>query len=338
MPSLKVVSVLRNTVGLDEFPIFKKLLCTNNIHLSNIDDRLYGLGKPLGLLHRIFRKLFFRKCFVRQFNEDLTGLIRTERPDILLVFKGSLIRPDTVDYANELGLITILIYPDLDPQVYGSKYVSAMSKFNHVFHTKPNFCDYFMSINKSASAIGPFFDINEASEPKLVDDNLGVSFVGHYSAGKLDSIIKFAQLFSGNVSVFGDNWNVNIPSNCPQNLIFHSSVYGPYVSKIYQTSLCSLGLLQEGLGVNQRGDVLTARSALIPVLGGVTLHAKNDFSAKFFEEAGSYLFESIEEAAEIATKFRTDSILRSEAARLQKNAVLKNGTEINNFVEKLLKL
>jgi hypothetical protein len=337
MPSLKVVSVLRNTVGLDEFPIYKKLLCTN-FDVFNIDDRLYGLSKPLGLLHRILRKFVFRKYFIRQFNEDLTALVKTERPNILLVFKGSLIQSETVNYANEIGVNTILIYPDLDPQVYGSKYVSAMTNFKYVFHTKPNRYDYFRSINKSASVIGPFFDINEVSEPELVDEKLGVSFVGHYSAGKINSIIKFARLFSGNVTVFGDNWKTNIPLNCPQNLTFHPSVYGPYVSKIYQTSICSLGLLQEGLRANQSGDVLTARSALIPVLGGVALHAKNVFSTQFFEGAGDYLFETIEEAAIIATKLRENTKLRSEAARLQKNAVLKNGTEINNFVEKILKL
>lgn len=336
--SKKILSVLRESDGLDDYPIINKFKHDKTIEVKNFDDRLYGLSPLKPLYKKIFRRIFLRPYYIRKFNNDLIKTILIDRPDIFIVFKGSLLRERTLKIVRKLEIKSIIIYPDLDPSVYGKAFTKALSYFDFFYFTKPNLVNLFKKINSRAKLIPPFYSHKGIFKPKAINYEIGVSFIGHYSIKKLSLLKRFAKAYPYKVSVFGDNWPVDTFSKLPNNLFFHDSIYGDKVTEIYRTSVCSLGLLQESLSGTSLGDEITSRTTLIPSLGGIIIHENTKSAKNFFLSCNECLFDKIEDAAALAVCLRNDPLMRSKLAEKQRNCVIKNGTNMNEFIDMIIEL
>lgn len=327
-----VLSVLRTSSGLDDFPLFKALVASD-IDVVNFDDRLYCWHEAPTTSHRLARRLN-RRALASALNERLIYYLKTMRPSHFLAFKAPSISRDVILAARSVGAKTIAIYPDLDPAVYGTGYVEALAEVDLLLHTKPNLSEYFQDrINKRAQVIGPFFDPSQVASIAEADQKIGVSFIGHHSPGKEESLARFALLYSGRVSIYGDRWSADMFSNARADVVLHPALYGKAVNAIYRHSTCVLGLLMEAVGTHGCGDEITSRSILVPSYGGLLLHKNTPAAADLFGKHKGLLYENIEDLTEKVELLKHQPQQRLKLASIQQNLATQAGTNAESFIE-----
>jgi len=332
-----VLTILRTSVGVDEYPIFKTLI-ERNLDFVNFDDREYCWHATPNLLHKLVRRIN-RKSLSKNFNNQLLYYIKTLKPSYFIVFKASCISPEVVLAAKNCGSKTIAIYPDLDPAIYGDEYVLALSEFDFFYHTKPNLEEYFTRvINSRSKLIGPFFDPKQVKSILPFDPLIGVSFVGHHSPGKEQSLKEFADQYQGHLTVIGDRWKASMFYGSNSIVSVRPSLYGVAINEIYQKSICIIGLLMESISAHESSDEVTARTILVPCYGGLLLHKKTPSVSRIFNNNDDLLFDDTTDLITKIKKIESNSEYRANLASIQQQSSLLAGTNVTNFMNKVLKL
>jgi hypothetical protein len=229
---------------------------------------------------------------------------------------------------------TIVMYPDLDPFVHGDEYVSAIHQADQLFHTKPNLVDFFSdSVNPRSNLIGPLYDPDYSQTISPADPNIGVSFVGHYSPGKANSILELARVYDGRISIFGDGWKKDTFNNTLADIRVNSALYGESVNLIYRKSICVLGFLMESVSERNTGDEITSRSILVPAYGGLLLHKKTPSAKNFLGYPDEVLYESTIDLCQKIKYIRDNPIYREKLANQQSALARKTGTDAAKFIQ-----
>lgn len=333
--SKKVISLLRTSSGLDEFPLYRALI-TNQYEVINFDDRNYGFHNAPNLLTKITRRLN-RKALAKSMNEELLRNIDNFKPSFLLVFKASQISADVVNKAKHYGAKTVCIYPDLNPFVYGQPYIEALRAFDVLFHTKPNLQAFFSErISHHSQLISPFYDPETIADILPVDLSIGVSFVGHHSNDKQKSLKIFADHYDGTLTIVGEGWRAEMFSGCKAKVNLLPPLFGSAVQNIYRRSICSLGLLMEAVDGQIQGDEISSRSILAPAVGGLLLHSKTPAASALYKENDALLFETMQEAAQKSINLANNPKLRFELAANQQKLALHYGTNPSSFLREFL--
>ncbi len=328
---MRVLAVLRGSVGLDEYPLLRALLASG-CDLVNIDDRNYGLHAVPNVSARVARR-WNRAAFVQQLNADLTRYVQAHRPQLMLLFKAPHVRAAPVLQARALGCRTVCIYPDLDPRVEGPEYLEMLRAVDEFLFTKPHLATHFQATCRSdAKAILPLYSELEVAEPSSVDPEIGVSFVGHRSRGKEGALRAFLGSYEGRVTVVGDGWGRMALAAKAGAVHPQPALYGGVVRRIYRHSVCTLGLLMEGHAGGWGGDELTSRSVLVPACGGVLLHPRTATAMALYGADCPLLYDSIDEAVETAGHLARDPEQRCAWALKQRMRVLAQATSAEAMV------
>ena len=98
---MRVLSVLRGSAGLDEYPLLRALQAAG-CDLVNLDDRNYGFHAVPNLSTRVARR-WNRAAFVQQLNADLKRYVQAHRPQLMLLFKAPHVGAAPVLQARALG-------------------------------------------------------------------------------------------------------------------------------------------------------------------------------------------------------------------------------------------
>ena len=330
---MKIISVLRTTPGLDEFPLFK-YLSTFEFDYMNFDDRIYVNHEVFGFYQRLNRAML-RSSSTVGFNKLLQQYILTMKPHIFLYFKAASINYNTIAMANKLGCETIGIYPDLDPSVHGSEYLKAIKYTKKFYHTKPNHADYYNSLNVNSRILGPIYDEGLASSIQEPDLQLGVTFVGHHSAGKQKFLSELSSKYSGTITIFGERWQKDMFKRASANVVVHPSIYGVAVQEVYRRSLCVLGLLQERISKNVGGDEITARTIQVPIYGGLLLHPKTKQADRVFSYVPEILYDSVQDLLEMIYQLQRSPQMRLDLFSKQTSCASCHGTGAKRFIQGL---
>ena len=330
-----ITTVLRTSNGLDDHALFMALVRTN-IEIINFDDRQYAWHSFPNLIYR-FTRWIFRKKLGRDLNHELIRYLKASNPSYLIVFKHSLLSKKVLDVAKSVGAKSICIYPDIDPAVHGKAYLEALCNFDYFFHTKPNLMQYFVdNINPNAKLIGPLFDRRHVADISIPDHSVGVSFIGHHSTIKQIDLMRFAALYSGNMTIVGDRWSQDIFSGSKAKITILPALYGQAIYDLYRKSICCIGLLTESISRGMPGDEVTSRTVLVPAYGGVLLHKRTPAAEIVFSVDSPLLFDTIESAVKIAEQLKGNPELREILAKQQQSQALAFGTNVDNFIEELL--
>lgn len=328
---MRVLSVLRGSVGLDEFPLLRALLATG-CDLINLDDRHYGFHDAPNTVARVTRR-WNRAAFVRRFNEDLQRYVRSHRPQLMVLFKATHVRAAPIEQARALGCRTVCIYPDLDPTAEAPAYLDALRSVDEFLFTKPHLVDRFRSlVRPDAQPMLPLYSELEIAQPDAADPATGVSFVGHHSAGKERSLRAFQARYGARMTVVGDGWGALAAQAGPLGLDVQPALYGGVVRRIYRQSVCTLGLLMEGSSGGWGGDEVTSRSVLVPATGGVLLHPRNASAEALYGSDCPLLYERLEDAADIARRLASDPGQRLAWAAEQRRSVLQRARSAEALV------
>ena len=318
---MRVLSVLRGSAGLDEYPLLRALLAAG-CDLINLDDRHYGFHEVPNAVDRAARR-FNRAAYVHQINADLMRYVEAHRPQLMVLFKAPHVREAPVRRARAMGCRTVCIYPDLDPRVEGPGYLAMLRAVDEFCFTKPHLASAFRAtVRDDARVIWPLYSSEEVGEPGPVDPAIGVSFVGHHSPGKAHALRDFVHSYGRRVTVMGNGWRQLGAEFASADLHVHPALYGSVVRRIYRHSLCTLGLLMEGRLGGWGGDEVSSRSVLVPATGGLLLHPRNATAEALFGADCPVLYAGLDQAVAIATGLANSPEQRGTWAARQRQSVL----------------
>ena len=232
-----------------------------------------------GGLLRLTRRLL-RNRIVEDYNKTLLNEARMLKPDLLFVFKGALVKAETLRAIRGMGVICIQYYPDTGFEAHSPLLRDAIQEYNWFFSTKPcHSQELKVSHNfKRASFLPHAFDPEThvpvtCSARDLEQYRCDVSFIGNISPKKRAAISEVTnQLKDCDLAVWGSaKWGYG--SDKVAKSYRGSPVFGLEYAKAISLSKINLGLLFEG-NDGASPDVLTARTFEIPGAGGFMMHER----------------------------------------------------------------
>jgi spore maturation protein CgeB len=275
---------------------------------------------------RLWRRLLSEKI-VADFNSQVLAAAETYRPDLLLAFKGPLVRATTLRRLRRRGIRLYNYYPDRVVFVRGSELEEALGEYDCVFDTKQSWDgDMARRLRLRRRVFVPHGYDPEIHRPTFVsqaDRRLfacDISFIGTYTERKgrmLDELVRISPSFS--VKIFGNDWG---RSHFPRlrQLIQGAAVRGQSYAKAIAASRINLALM----GVSDDAlDETTTRTYEIPACGGFMLHERTSEVLGLYEEGReiacfssaeelaskiSYYLNHADEAAQIAAAGRARAV------------------------------
>jgi len=239
---------------------------------------------------KIFERLI-RPMQVTEFNNAIKKKITLFMPDVVFVYKGAFVLPQTLQYAKEHNCRLALFYPDVSMAAHGPYIPKALPLYDIIFTTKTFGITDLATVYgvKNAHFIPHGFDplIHKKSDISPEDKakfGCDVSFIGTWSPKKelWLSILKNT-LPEIDLKIWGEQW---YKAKAPElkKAIQHTAVLGDMYAIAIQCSKINLGILSEQVKGSSSGDLITSRTFHIPGSSGFLLHERNAESVQYFDE------------------------------------------------------
>ena len=242
------------------------------------------------LAMRLLRRLL-RRRIAAEFNAALLREARTLSYDLLFVFKGPLVKAETLRAIRGLGTVAIQFYPDTGFAIHSPWLLDAISAYDWVFTTKPEHpallgAQFGMTnVSFVPHAHDPEVDrVPQVSERDIADYACDIGFVGNITPKKRAAMERVIEAFpDADVRIWGFSGWAGAGGAVAKAYRGRVAVGLEYAKANYLSRI-NLGLLSEGDLDGAGFDVLTARSFHIPAAGGFMLHERTGELAKIFEE------------------------------------------------------
>jgi spore maturation protein CgeB len=279
-------------------------------------------------------KLVYRSGFssiLQHINKKLVAIVSANRPDIVWVFKGMEIYPETLKKIKTLGAVMVNYNAD-DPFDYtfagsGNQNVKkSLSLYDHHFSYSRRIVDRFRNELQIESSWLPFA-YNTALPPKQsLENSKIVCFIGNPDKER-SSILHFLAKSGIQIHVYGNNWN-NFVHHA--NILAKGSVMNDELILTAQKYYCQLNVFRP-----QNVNSHNMRTFEMPALGCVMFAPKSKEHSLFFEDQReAYYYENEEELLLNLKKF----LEMSEKAKqdISKNAYLRSIQEKYSYADRAL--
>lgn len=262
---------------------------------------------------------FLRPLQTAGFNNAIKRTIDTFRPDVLLVYKGVFVLPETLEYAKAKSCRPVLFYPDVSTTAHGPHIPASIPKYDTIFTTKTfGIRDMQEQYGvKDAVFIAHGFDpdIHRPFAAIGADEraifSCDASFIGTWSPKKeqwLTHVVE--QMPELHLKVWGDQWG-KVSSAKLAKCVQGKSVTGDLYALAIQCSTINLGILSEQVVGASSGDLITSRTFHIPGASGFMLHERNEESVLYYrEEEEAAFFDGPEELVRQIKKYLADADAR----------------------------
>lgn len=238
-------------------------------------------------------KRVLRHQIVDDYNQALLHEANMLQPDIFFVFKGALVKGETLQAIRRMGAICIQFYPDVSFRTHGPYLPESLPHYDWIFTTKSyglkDLSDQLAVRNCSflPHAFDPETHVPvSCSEFDMERYACDVSFVGNHSAKK-EKIISDLKKSVPDISL--KIWGPSAWSVMP-DVYQKFPVFGVEYAKVIGLSKINLALLSEQREGSSSGDLTTARTFEIPGAGGFMLHERTSEVENYFEEGKESVF------------------------------------------------
>jgi spore maturation protein CgeB len=263
-------------------------------------------------------KLVYRSGFssiLQRINKKLVAIVSANRPDIVWVFKGMEIYPETLKKIKTLGAVMVNYNAD-DPFDYtfagsGNQNVKkSLSLYDHHFSYSHRIVDRFRNELQIESSWLPFA-YNTALQPKeYVENPTIVCFIGNPDKQR-SSILHFLAKSGIQIHVYGNNWNKFVRH---ANIVIKGSVMNEELILTAQKYYCQLNVFRP-----QNVNSHNMRTFEMPALGCVMFAPKSKEHSLFFEDQReAYYYENEEELKDKIQQFL--SLTDQEKNKIARNA------------------
>lgn len=263
-----------------------------------IDEFYYVSLRTEDKKSKVAAKLI-RSLQTADFNAAIRKTILTFRPDVLLVYKGAFVLPDTLHFARANGCRPVLFYPDVSTTTHGPHIPACIPIYDMVYTTKTfGITDMRVKYGaRNAEFIPHGFDPDIHRPFAHIGSNerqifgCDASFIGTWSPKKEKWLAYVMEhMPSLHLKIWGDQWN-KATAPAIQSSIQGKPITGDLYALAIQCSTINLGILSEKVSGASSGDLITSRTFHITGASGFMLHERNEESVLYYreeEEAGFF--------------------------------------------------
>jgi spore maturation protein CgeB len=261
-----------------------------------------------------------RSIGAQEFNREILMLARRQRPDFLLVFKGTFVAAATLRELRKMAIPSYCFFPDVSFRVHGPYIPRALPEYDWVFTTKTYGLRDMreqLGVTRSCVVLHAFdADLHRPIPTELVDRGLygcDVSYIGTWSLKK-ERLLRAvaANCAPLRLRVWGEQWDRASAPELRDSIGGHEVIGTEYVHAI-SASTVNLGILSEQRPGASTGDQITSRTFHIPACGGFMLHERTDELLSIFTEGQNVA--CFGDAGELVDSIRR--YVQDEAARLR---------------------
>lgn len=246
-----------------------------------------------------------RKAQIHDFNNQLTQITKSVKPDWVLVYKGAFIAPETIQFWKRLGLPVVNFFPDVSFLAHGIYIPRCIPLYDHIFTTKTfaatDLQNHFNYNPSDVSFIPHGFDPTLHRKMDTSDSPFSceASFIGNYSKHKELFLTAVKQKYSVlDLRIWGATWGQS-KASLLKNVIQGITVVGDSYTLALNSSKVNIALLSEIVEGASSGDQITSRTFHITGCGGFMLHQRTQELLEYFEEGKEMAcFDSMEELTE----------------------------------------
>jgi len=258
--------------------------------LIEIDEEDFIPWWPQEITSRITRRLL-RPVLINEYNRSVLNQARNSQFDLVMVFKGALLKPETILRLRDAGKPVYNFYPDVSFDDHGPRIPSALRHYDCVFTTKSFHGDEEMK----QFGIRRLEHVRHGFDPEVhrpieltaeMLDHYGseVSFVGCWSPEK-EARLRHLMNAAPDVclKVFGLGWHYasrEFKQRLGSNL--RPGVFGDELAIVYCASKVNLGLLSRSSSNPRLRDQTTARTFQIPATRSFMLHEDTSEARDYF--------------------------------------------------------
>jgi spore maturation protein CgeB len=250
--------------------------------IQSVDPRHFVPTVKSSMLLRIIRKTLTRS-FEREFNLQIQRDLKSFAPDVMVVYKGESVMPDTLKAARAEGVYCVNIYPDVSIFTHGPWLPKTLPLYDHHFTTKsfgPHDLKRHLGLT-NVSVLQHGFDpelhcplpLGASVPPSLKAE---VSFIGTWSPKKesmIDTVIR--ECPGIDLKIWGSQWG-SAQSAAVRARAMGTDIMGTVYPIALQGSTINLAILSEARVGSSAGDQVTSRTFDIPASGGFMLHERTD--------------------------------------------------------------
>jgi spore maturation protein CgeB len=288
--------------------------------LIEVVDEFYFISlQTKKKLTKIFERAI-RPLQIDEFNNAIKKKITLFQPDVLLVYKGAFVRPETLHFARQHKCKLVLFYPDVSMTFHGPNIPKSIPLYDLVFTTKT----FGITDMKTAFGVQNAVFIPHGFDPEIhrkltissEDKKLfssDVSFIGTWSPKKELWLAALKQACPEiNLKIWGEQWFKASDQSIKDNIQF-TAILGDLYAIAIQCSKINLGILSEQVAGASSGDLITSRTFHIPGATGFLLHERNEESVLYFKEnVEAGFFSGPEEMAARVKFFLANDVLREQ--------------------------
>jgi len=286
--------------------------------LIEIMDEFYFISlQTKSKLTKVAERLI-RHRQVNEFNNAIIRKIALFQPDVVLVYKGTFVRAETLRFAKRNNCRLLLFYPDVSTTAHGPYIPLCIPLYDDIFTTKT----FGITDMKVQFGVKDAFFIPHGFDPEIhrpltitkeIGDKFGcdASFIGTWSPKKEKWLAILKKSNPGiNLKIWGGQW-FKASDPALRGSIQLSEVHGDLYAIALQSSKINLGILSERVAGSSAGDLITSRTFHITGTSGFMLHERNEESILYYkenEECG--FFDGPEELSEKVAYFLGNEPLR----------------------------
>jgi spore maturation protein CgeB len=263
---------------------------------------------------------FIRPLQETEYNNAVKKKAAIFKPDILLVYKGVFIRPETISFIKKQNCKAVLFYPDVSMTAHGRNIPGSIPLYDLIFTTKTfGIRDMENAYGvKNAVFIPHGFDPDIHRKLNISNEEYSIfgcdaSFIGTWSPKKEAWLAHLMeQLPDLNLKIWGDQWN-KATAPAIKTSIQGRSIVGDLYALAIQCSKINLGILSEKVTGASSGDLITSRTFHIPGASGFLLHERNEESVLYFtEDHDAAFFDGPDELAKKVAEYLADDDRREK--------------------------
>lgn len=266
-----------------------KAIARNGALIEVVDEFYHIPLEARNLVSKVIAKLS-RNQFVREYNREILAKFQVFQPDIVLVYKGAFVYPETLELMKKQGIPLVNFFPDVSFRAHGALLPKTLPLYHHIFTTKTfGITDLKSQLGISSASFIPHGfdpDIHRPIAQSLIPEEFfcEVSFIGTYSPKKeslLASIVE--KLPDVKLKIWGEQWHKSTRALL-KPFIQGRQILGDLYAAAISASSINLGFLSEKVSGASSGDLITSRTFHIPASGGFMLHERNDQSITYYKE------------------------------------------------------
>jgi len=310
-------------------------------HHYQYANRYQTDGNKLKSFYYRFQNKFITGPAIAKINNDLLIRVNEFQPEMIFIYRGTHILPDTLQKAKKISPCQIYGYNNDDP--FSPKYpkclwrhfLAGVKEYDHLFcYRQHNIEDYSQLGYQSASLLRAYYTdernhlVNTENSPYLCD----VIFIGHFEDDGRDHCLLMLLKSNHNVKVYGTGWEKS--SSYHQLVTLNGPIEPLYED--YNLALNSAKIAVVFLSKLNR-DTYTRRCFEIPAAGALMLSEYTDDLNSMFEQGvDADYFDSANELIEkVSFYLNNDQALRDVSVKGNER-LLRDGHEAMDRIKEVL--